>query len=381
MVMLTHKLRMTVRTKRQRQALVTALETSRLLYNGALEERIGAWRKARRSIDYYEQCKSLTVLSGDPSLHGLPIALQRWPLKRLDLAFRGFFQRVRKGAAPGFPRFRSINRWKSFGYSDRCGWKHVGRRLDLSRIGRFRLHLHRPIEGEVRSLMIKRDGRKWFAFITVEVANADHHAGPAVGLDLGLTRLATLSTGEIISNPREGRRRSRAIAEARRSLARAQRGSKRRQRVKERLSGLARHEANARSTYLHQQSAALVRRFRIIVVEDLKVRNMMRSAKGTIEQPGSQVAQKSALNRSIGDAAWSRFITYLSYKAERAGGKVIRVNPKNTSNLCSRCRRITQSNIGDDFHCAHCGHVSDRDHNAALNILGRGIVVPVAQAA
>ena len=108
---------------------------------------------------------------------------------------------------------------------------------------------------------------------------------------------------------------------------------------------------------------------------------MMGSAKGTIEEPGSQVAQKSALNRSIGDASWSRFINYLVYKAGRAGGRVIRVNPKNTSNICSRCHRFTQSKIGDDFCCAHCGHVSDRDCNAALNILGRGVVIPVAEAA
>ena len=207
MVMLTHKLRMTVRTKRQREVLCEALETSRLLYNAGLEERSGAWRKAKPNIDLHDQYKSLTVLSGDPSLHGLPVALLRWPLKRLDLAFKGFFRRVRQGQAPGFPRFRSISRWTSFGYSDRAGWKLVGRRLDLSRIGRFQLRLHRPLEGAVRSLAIKRAGRKWFALVTLEVANATAHAGPAVGVDLGLTRLATLSTGEVIANPRDQRPR------------------------------------------------------------------------------------------------------------------------------------------------------------------------------
>jgi putative transposase len=135
MVMLTHKLRMTVRTRQQRDQLSTALETSRLLYNAALEERSGAWSKAKLRIGYADQCRSLTELSGDPSLHGLPVALLRWSLKRLDLAFKGFFRRVRKGERPGYPRFRSFTRWRSFGYSDRSGWKLVGRRLDLSRIG------------------------------------------------------------------------------------------------------------------------------------------------------------------------------------------------------------------------------------------------------
>ena len=381
MVMLTHKIRMRVRSKRQREALCAALEVSRLLYNAGLEERCSAWGKARLRISLHDQQKSLSLLSGDPSLHGLPVALLRWPLKRLELAFKGFFRRVRQKQSPGFPRFRPATRWASFGYSDRIGWKLVSRRLHLSRIGRFTLQLHRPLEGNVRSLSIRRESRKWFALITFEVPNAEHHSGPAVGLDMGLSRLATLSNGEVLSNPRTGRRRAKAIAAARRALARAIKGSKRRQRLKDRLGRLKRREANARSTYLHQQSASLAKRFGIIVIEDLKVRNMTRSAKGSVEKPGKNVGQKTGLNRSIADAAWGRFAILLAYKAERAGGQVIRVNPKNTSNCCSRCQGLTPSKIGDDFCCKDCGHTMDRDRNAALNILARGVVIPVAKAA
>jgi len=166
--MLTHKLRMTVRTRRQREALGTALEVSRQLYNAGLEERIGAWSKVKLRIGLHDQYKSLTQLSGDPSVKGLPVGLLRWPLKRLDLAFRGFFSRVRQKQSPGFPRFRSMSRWRSFGYSDRSSWKLVGRWLVLSRIGRFHLRLHRPLEGQVRSLqtdtlprdLIQKDKRK-----------------------------------------------------------------------------------------------------------------------------------------------------------------------------------------------------------------------------
>ena len=379
--MLTHMLRMTVRTRQQREALETALETSRLLYNAALEERSGAWGKAKLRIGYPDQCRSLTMLSGDPSLHGLAVALLRWPLRRLDQAFKGFFGRVRKGQSPGFPRFRSFTRWRSFGYSDHSGWKLVGRRLELSRIGVFRLALHRRLEGELRSLIIRREGRKWFALITFELANAQHHPGAAIGIDLGLTRLATLSNGEILANARVGKRRSRLIAATSRALARARRGSKRRLRLKQRLAGLRRREANARSTYLHQQSAALIRRYATIIVEDLAIQNMMRSAKGTLEQPGTRVAQKCGLNRSIADAGWGKFLNYLAYKAERAGGQLIRVKPHHTSNLCSRCQQLTPSTIGDDYRCGYCGLLIDRDHNAALNILGRGIVTPATAAA
>ena len=176
-----------------------------------------------------EGCRPALPSTDDPGRQS------RWPLKRLDHAFKGFFRRVRSGGRPGFPRFRSLLRWRSFGFSDRSGWKLVGRRLKLSRIGVFRLHLHRGLEGEVRSLIVKHQGRKWFAFVTVKVADAPGRAGPAVGLDLGVTRLATLSSGEIIANHHEGNRRSRAIAAVRRTLARAARGSKRRQRLKRKL--------------------------------------------------------------------------------------------------------------------------------------------------
>ena len=129
------------------------------------------------------------------------------------------------------------------------------------------------------------------------------------------------------------------------------------------------------------KSAAVRGAYSTIVIEDLNVKGMMRSAKGSVERPGTRVAQKSGLNRSIADAAWGRFVTYLAYKAERAGGQVIRVKPHHTSNCCSVCQRLTPTKIGDEFSCAHCGHTSDRDHNAALNILARGVVVPVTMAA
>ena len=138
-------------------------------------------------------------------------------------------------------------------------------------------------------------------------------------------------------------------------------GSKRRRRLKDRLAALKRREAQARATFLHQHSATLARRYDTIVIELLNIKNMMRSAKGSLEKPGIKVAQKSGLNRSIGDAAWGRFITFLIHKAERAGGRVIRVKSHNTSNLCSRCHELTLSKIGDDFSGADCGHTIDRD--------------------
>jgi putative transposase len=374
-----------LRTKRQREALTLPLVVSQQLYNAGLEERSSAWSKSRTRISYNDQMKSVTALAGDPSLASLPVNLLRWPLKKLDKAFKGFFDRVKKGQTPGYPRYKSKDRWDTFGYTDRQCWSvDVERnRLNMRTLGWFRLKPHRPIDGEIRSLQIKREGRKWFALITVRVDDAVAHANDnSIGLDMGTTHLATLSTGERIVNIRTNRRLAPKVAEAQRALARAKRGSNRRKHIKAKLLRLKQLEANCRATYLHQQSASLTSRFATIVIEDLKIRNMTRSAKGTVEEPGTNVAQKTGLNRSIGDAAWGRFAELLTYKAARAGGSVIRVDPRNTSNECSRCHAITPSRIGDLFSCRKCGLEMDRDHNAALVIEYRGVVAPqVAKAA
>lgn len=376
---ITHKVRIIVRTKRQRETLTLALVTSQQLYNAGLEERSSAWTKARTRISLHDQFKSVTALAGDPSLAALPVNLLRWPLKKLDKAFKGFFDRMKKGQTPGYPRFKSKDRWNTFGYTDRQCWAvDVERnRLNLRTLGWFRLKPHRPINGEIRSLQIKREGRKWYALISVRIDDANTHVNDdSVGMDMGTTHLATLSTGERIANIRTTRRLAPKVANAQRALARSKKGSKRRARIKAKFLDLKRHEANCRSTHLHQQSAMLTKRFATIVIEDLKVRNMMRSAKGTVEAPSTNIAQKTGLNRSIGDAAWSRFADFLTYKAVRAGGRVVRVNPRNTSNECSRCHAITPSVIGDLFRCRKCGLEMDRDHNAAIVIEYRGVVVP-----
>ncbi len=389
MSVITHKVRMTVRTARQRGRLEEALSVSCDLYNAGLEERSSAWRKNRVTITKGDQQKSITALSGDASLCDLPVNLLRWPLAKLDLAYQSFFRRVKAGQTPGHPRFKAKARWDTFGYTDRQCWKFIrqgdgrlGAKLELSRIGTFRLSLHRPIKGEVRSLQIKREGRKWFALISVRVEDAAEHANPGstIGCDVGTTHLVTLSTGEHVPNPREGRRRSARIAEAQRALARGCKGSKRRARVRARYASLKRHERNARSTHLHQVSARLARGYGTIVFEDLKVTNMVRSASGSMEEPGTNVAQKSGLNRSIHDAGWGRLVDFTSYKAARAGGTVLKVDPKHSSNECHRCGVRTPTPIGSVFVCG-CGVAMDRDHNAALVILKRGVVVPDVVAA
>ena len=365
-------------TRAQYRDLDRVLEFQRLLYNGCLHERIEAWRKAGVSITRLDQQKALTeIRSFDAAYAAMPVALSRWSLYRVDDAMKAFFSRVRKGQTPGFPRFRSMGRWSTFGFSEWDGIRLRNGRLLLKpfAVG-IRVNLHRPLPSDdIRSCTFTRKGRHWFVNIVVAAPAAERHARPgtAVGIDVGIEHLLTTSEGEHVENKRPRSRREKQLREAQQALARCRRGSKRRRKMRERLRTVQARIAAFRDTHLHQVSAALARRYETIAVEDLRLRNMTRSARGTVEEPGRNVAQKAGLNRSLLDAAPGKLIQMIAYKVERTGGRMIRVDPRNTSQACSSCGTLVRKALSDRRHVCSCGVDLQRDHNAALNILGRAI--------
>lgn len=370
--------------KNQRAKLQSALGHTCDLYNAALQERVEAYSKKKLKVSFFDQCKEVTALRKDRSWAELAATLQRWPIKQVDLAFQSFFRRLKtKNGKAGFPRFKSIKGFKTFGFYGKSGWSLDGGRLYMKGIGRIRVHLHREIPPAPIALKIKREGKDWFALITVEVPSAEplSHTGTEIGLDMGVTHFATLSTGEHIANPRHNARMAKKIKKAQRALARSKKGSKNRQKAKEKFAKLKRQETNARTTHLHQVSARLTREHAKIVVEDLNLRNMTRSAKGTIENPGVNVSAKRGLNRTLADVAFSRFKMFLRYKAEKAGGVVVEVDPRNTSRTCFACSTVNAASRKSQakFLCVPCGHEENADVNAARNIALRGgVVVPDA---
>jgi putative transposase len=367
-------------TRAQYAALDRLLEAQRQLYNAARQERIEAWRKAGKSISKIDQNKSLTqIRSFDETYASMPVALSRWSLARLDDAMAGFFARVKRGQSPGFPRFKPRSRWSSFGFDEWSGIRLRSRRLLFKPIaGGLRLNLHRPIpEGSsIKSCTFTRRGRHWWITLAIDVAVAKAHAAPesTVGVDVGIEYLATLSDGVHIENIRPRSRREKELRLAQRALARCKRGSKRRRKVRERVAIGHRRIQQARSSHLHEVSAKLARRFAFIAVEDLKLRNMTRSARGTANEPGTNVRQKAGLNRALLDAGPARLIQMLTYKAERAGGTVVRVDPRRTSLECSSCGTIVEKTLSERRHACGCGADLHRDHNAAINILTRALV-------
>lgn len=359
-IMLTFKYRL-LPSRRQHVALAQHLEGQRQLYNAALEERIGCYRSTGRGRTYVDQCRGLTEWRRvDHLAAAVPLNMYRWTLSRLDDAYRSFFKRL-KAHAPrsGFPRFRSKSRWRSFGFSEFSGIRFDGKRVRFSGLpGGLRVHLHRaiPSNAEIRSCIFHCDHKGWLVCFQVAMPGVGcRQIVSSVGLDLGLKVFAYQSDGVSIPAPKVARRAEREMRRRQRALARCTRGSERRKKVKAKVTRLHAKIANTRATWLHQQAARLVRTYDLIVAENLNIRGMIRSP---------------ALGSSITDASWGAFLAMVAYKAERAGGQFITINPKNTSQQCSGCGDLVPKSLSVRTHaCPTCGLVTDRDWNAARNIL------------
>jgi len=363
-VILTHRYRLQP-LKSQHRALERLLHGQRELYNAALEERIDCYRKTGKARTYIDQCKGLTEWRREfPEWGELPANLQRWTLKRLDEAFQGFFRRLkaRRGKA-GFPRFRGKGRWEAFGFNEFSGIRFDGKRLRFAGMpGGLKVHLHRavPEDADIRSCVFRQDGSGWFVCLQIAVPTPEKRAvASVIGVDLGLEVFAHCSDDVEIPNPRIARQAEAELRRRQRALSRCQRGSHRRDKVRAQVARLHRKITNTRNSWLHKESAKLVKRADLIIVEDLKVANMIRHP---------------TLARSIADASWSRFVSMLSYKVAKTGGHLLRVDPRNTSQECSGCHELVPKSLAVRTHkCPSCGLVINRDYNASLNILRAGV--------
>lgn len=366
-------------TKSQYATLERLCEQQRQLYNAALQERVDAWRKAQVSVTKLDQFKSLTMIRGfDETYSVVAVALSRWSISRVDDAFKGFFSRLKEGVKAGFPRFKPMSRWRSFGFAEWSGIRLKAGMLVFEPFSNgLKVRMHRPIPdgASLKSCTFTRIGRHWFVAIALDVPVTAEHVAPdtVIGIDVGVEHLLSTSDGVHVENVRPRSRREKQLRIAQRALARCRRGSKRRRKVRERLTRLQKVIANARSTYLHQVTAALARDYAFIAVENLQVKNMTRSAKGNADAPGTNVRQKAGLNKAMLDASPSRLIDFLSYKAERAGGMLVKVNPQYTSQDCSSCGLRVAKKLPQRMHQCACGAELHRDHNAGLNILYRAL--------
>lgn len=250
----------------------------------------------------------------------------------------------------------------------------------------IRVNVHRPLPSDavLRRGSITRKGRRWFVNINIETSKVgERHSGTggALGVDVGVRSVAAFSDGILFGAVQPGTSRLAELRRASRALARCRRGSKRRQKLRARLARVHERTANLRATRLHRLSATIARSYSTIYVEQLAVANMTRSAKGTPDVPGTNVAAKAALNRSILDAGLARLFQLLGYKCERSGSRLVRVDARGTSQDCSGCgTKVPKALSVRTHHCPACELVLDRDVNAARNVLARGLALDRADA-
>jgi putative transposase len=249
-------------------------------------------------------------------------------------------------------------------------------RVRIQGVGHVKIKLHRPVRGIVKQFSVTRVGKHWYLnLICADVPKqVRDFTGAVVGIDRGVTHLLADSDEKLHENPRYGKQSAESLAKVQQELARKKRKSNNRRRTVERVAKIHRHIRNQRSDNLHKVSRQLVDTYDLIVLEDLKIRNMTKSASGTVEEPGTNVAQKSGLNKAILDSGWGVFHNLIGYKAEEAGIEVMTVNPRNTSRTCYECSFVAAGNRnGEAFECLRCGHKDHADINAAKNILRLGL--------
>lgn len=382
-------------TARQHAALGQCLDAHRELYNAALQERRDAWSHNKTRIYYGDQSAQLTeIRSVRPDQAVWSFSSQQATLRRLTKAFDGFFRRVKHGDTPGYPRFKGKARFDSVEWpkdGDGARWRPEHQRVYLQGIGLVKVHVHRRVEGRVKTIQIKRQGRRWVLVLSCDEVptNPLPATGRQVGVDVGVVTYATLSDGTEVANPRWARSEAARLEAAQQRLQRAKRASHNRAARRETVAARHRKIANRRKDFHHKQARELVARYELLAVEDLKIANMVRRVKPKPDpdNPGQFLPNgaraKSGLNRSISDAGWGQFVSILRAKAEDAGRIWIEVNPRHTSDRCECCSHAAPENRVSqaEFLCQRCGHTAPADEHAARNILRAGLALHTATAA
>jgi len=370
-------------TTEQETFLAQTSGACRALYNLALEQRL-MWRRERGPITLKSQSQQLTDLRREIDwMQAAPVHALQSALKDLDRAFQNFF-----AGRASFPRFKCKGDGDGFHLKDKAylGFKRLTRKLGAVRIpkvGWIKLRGWRALGGELRNVTISRRGGHWYAAIAwqAEVTDPAPSPLPPVGIDRGIAIFAALSTGVNHIAPPFFARIETKLANAQSKFARQIKGSANWRKTKARVARLHMHAVNARRDFLHKTSLDIAKNHGVVVIERLQVKNMSRSAKGTAEAPGRNVAAKRGLNRSILDKGWGTFSTLLGYKLADRGGELIEVPPEYTSQTCSSCGHVSKASriSQSEFCCVACGHEANADTNAALNILAAGHAVSACE--
>jgi len=319
------------------------------------------------SRNYYDQANQLKEIRDAGNLDLANFSACQDVLRRAEKTFKAFFRRIKTGEKTGYPRFKSRDRFDSYSFpawGDGCHLTDAGR-VKVQGVGVVKLKLHRPIAGEIKTLTLKREAGRWYACFSVVVdVPAQEQPPGAIGIDVGLYSFAALSNGELVANPRNLKAGLGKLRRCQRKVARRKRGSTSRRKAVRLLQKAHTHIRNQRADFQHKLSRRLADSYGLIAVEDLNIKGLSRGM----------------LARSVNDAGWGMFLAKLAYKVEYTGGRLVKVNPNGTSQVCSRCGCLPDvpKTLADRIHsCPSCGLMVDRDVNAARNILNRALGLSV----
>lgn len=376
-------------TKAQTAALTDIVFKKQAIYNAALEQRIAAYRRWRihhhknpdwsaptakgyrpkKSLGFYDQDADLKIIRKEqPEYAAFLQRIPRLALKDLDLAFKAFFRRIKAGEKPGFPRFRSSFRDRQTlklgeGMKWRKGKGEFAHIKFHGLPGKLRFKIHNPkFAGDdvtVKTTMLTRDHKGWLVTFQCELPGVQmQDVADSIGIDVGIEKFLATDEGETIPNPRALDKELKTLRRKQRALSRKKRGGGNRQRARKNVARLHAHIRNARKNFHCETAAWLAAKGKTIVVENLNIKGLSRGM----------------LARQVNDVAWGYFLKRLENKAESAGLRVEKVDPKYTSQVCSGCGAMVRKSLAVRVHrCDACGLALDRDHNAAINIKNKAV--------
>lgn len=397
-------------SKVQDQKLDELLSVHCRVYNTLLEEHRRHFEQKLPNYTFNQMCKDLTVWRASSTLCDVNAQALQVTAKRVSLAFKAFFRRVKQGEDPGYPRFKSAQRFQGWGYKTHGdGWrlfegKKSNHRLRLSEVGILKIRGRGRFEGTPKTCEIIRKANRWYVSITFDVKAKDLYrpcGTEAAAFDWGLTKLLTIAKAdgsiETIDNPRFLKNSCEALRKLQHAISKEEIKSKeslgftaeepltkgtrlptsrKLKRMRRQIAALHRKVANQRHDFYHKLANLLVSRFSVLATEELNVKSMTKKPTSKQDETGEFQAnganRKAKLNRSILDAAPAKLIQLLTCKAEEAGMWVGFANTKivKPTQRCHCCGSLVQKNLADRTHnCSVCKTTCDRDENAAKTLL------------
>ena len=343
----------------------------RFVFNKALALQTANYEAGNKFIRYVGMANLLPAWKSEfPWLKESPSQALQHSLKNLDRALTNFFEK-----RTYYPHFKKRGYGDSVRFPQGFKLDQTNDRVFLPKLGWVRYRNSREVLGVVKNVTVSNRSGKWFVSIQTErkVEQPVAH-GDAVGIDMGVVRFATLSDGTVYPSINIFKRYAADLRKAQQAMSRKKKFSNNWKKARSRVQKLHVRIANARRDYLHKTSTTISNNHAMVVVEDLQVSSMSRSAAGSVEQPGRNVRAKSGLNRSILDQGWAEFRRQLEYKMLWVGGLLLAVPPQNTSSTCPRCGHVSKENRKSQavFACVECGFNQNADLVGAINVLRAG---------